>query len=146
MEQKENIINSFRAGLNCAQTVLTAFAKDIKLDEKTALSISCGFGGGMGRMQETCGAVTGAFMAIGYKIKSETSENQKAKTKSYELIREFNKKFCEKHGTTSCRKLLDCDISTTEGHDYAVANKLFETKCEKYILTAIDITKELLKK
>lgn len=55
-------IESFRSGLNCAQAVVTAYADELNFDNNLALSVSCGFGGGMGRLQETCGAVTGYQM------------------------------------------------------------------------------------
>lgn len=62
---EEKAIVSFKAGLNCAQAVLTAYADDLSFDNNLALSVSCGFGGGMGRLQQTCGAVTGSFMVLG---------------------------------------------------------------------------------
>jgi len=66
MEQKAFLaINSFRSGYNCAQSVLYAFKDDFDFDENLALDISVGFGGGMERLQEKCGAVTGAFMVMG---------------------------------------------------------------------------------
>jgi C_GCAxxG_C_C family probable redox protein len=80
-----------------------------KLDEETALKISCGFGAGMGRAQETCGAVTGAYMVIGLKY-------GKDKEKIYSKVREFTEKFKTKYKTTNCKVLLDgCDFLTEEG-------------------------------
>jgi C_GCAxxG_C_C family probable redox protein len=65
MEKKEDkAIGLFKSGLNCAQSVLTAYAEELDFDKNLALSISCGFGGGMGRLQETCGAVTGSFTSV----------------------------------------------------------------------------------
>lgn len=61
----EKAIAYFNSGLNCAQSVFTAYAEEFNIDPELAISISCGFGGGMGRLQETCGAVTGAFMVLG---------------------------------------------------------------------------------
>lgn len=65
MSRADKAIDSFRAGNNCAQSVLLAFKDDFNFDENLASKISVGFGGGMGRLQEKCGAVTGAFMVIG---------------------------------------------------------------------------------
>lgn len=62
--REEKAIEPFRAGLNCAQAVLAAYSDDLNFDKNLALNISCGFGGGMGRIQETCGAVTGSFMVL----------------------------------------------------------------------------------
>ena len=55
----------FNNGFNCAQAIFTAYCDELGLDEETALKIACGFGAGMGRLQETCGAVSGAYLAIG---------------------------------------------------------------------------------
>ncbi len=69
MKSKEEIaVESFRSGLNCAQSVVAAYADEMSFDRNLALSISCGFGGGMGRLQETCGAATGAFMILGISL------------------------------------------------------------------------------
>ena len=62
---EEKAIRSFKSGLNCAQAVLTSYSDELKFDNNMALSVACGFGGGMGRLQETCGAVTGSFMVLG---------------------------------------------------------------------------------
>ena len=63
--KEKKAISSFKNGLNCAQSVVSAYTDEMKFDPGLALSLSCGFGGGMGRLQETCGAVTGSFMILG---------------------------------------------------------------------------------
>ena len=60
-------VDLFENKYNCAQSVLTAFGPQFELEPEITLKIACGFGAGMGRLQETCGAVTGAFMVIGLK-------------------------------------------------------------------------------
>lgn len=62
---KDKAIQSFQSGMNCAQAVVTAYADRLKFDPDLAAGLSCGFGGGMGRLQQTCGALTGAFMVLG---------------------------------------------------------------------------------
>jgi len=80
MEIKENkAISSFRTGLNCAQAVLTAYSDDLNYDNNLALNISCGFGGGMGRLQETCGAVTGSFMVLSIYNSNRYIDNKEKK-------------------------------------------------------------------
>ena len=66
MNRSEIALDYFSKGFNCAQSVLISCADILKIEEEKALRIASGFGGGMGGMQETCGAVTGAFMVIGY--------------------------------------------------------------------------------
>jgi C_GCAxxG_C_C family probable redox protein len=65
--KKEKTIDAFRKGFNCSQAVLSSFSPDLGLEKETALKIACGFGAGMAKLQETCGAVTGAVMVLGLK-------------------------------------------------------------------------------
>lgn len=141
--REENAIDSFRGGLNCSQAVLTAYSDDLNLDNNLALSISCGFGGGMGRLQQTCGAVTGSFMVIGiYNCKLFT-DNKERKEKTYSMIQKFDDKFNSIHGTTDCKTLIKCDIKSDEGHNYAKKNNLFEIVCERCIKDSMKIVDEL---
>ena len=122
---------------NCAQTVFSLFATELGIDEKTALKISSGFGGGMA-CAETCGAVTGAYMVIGMKHGHSTSNpDEKAKTKL--LIQDFNEKFKKEHGSLICKNLTGFDISTPEGNDAAREEGVFNTKCPVFIKTACNI-------
>ena len=122
------------SNFNCAQTVFSLFAAELGIDEKTALKISSGFGGGM-TSTETCGAVTGSYMVIGMKHGHSTSDlDEKANSKLQ--IQKFNKIFVEEHGSLICKNLLGCDISTTEGLASAHEKNLFKTKCPGFIKTS----------
>jgi C_GCAxxG_C_C family probable redox protein len=140
----EKAILNFRSGLNCAQTVIHAYADALRLDENLALSISCGFGGGMGRLQETCGAVTGSFMVLGVYNCRKYSDNKDRKETTYAMVQEFNKKFREIHGTTNCHDLLKCDLTTEEGKKYAHDHNLYEVVCEKCIVDSFKIINDLM--
>jgi C_GCAxxG_C_C family probable redox protein len=142
---EEEAILSFKSGLNCAQAVLTAYSEEMNFDKKLALSISCGFGGGMGRLQETCGAVTGSYMVLGVYNCKKVTDNQDRQEKTYAMIQQFSKKFKQINGTTDCIALLKCDLKTEEGHRYAKDNNLFETVCEKCISDSISINEDLIK-
>ncbi|MBK6281872.1 MAG: C_GCAxxG_C_C family protein [Draconibacterium sp.] len=110
---KADLVENQFSKFNCAQTVFSLFADDLGIDEKTALKIASGFGGGMA-CAETCGAVTGSYMVIGMKYGHSTSNpDDKAKTKL--LIRKFNAEFKKAHGTLICKNLIGFDISTPEG-------------------------------
>lgn len=141
--REEKAIDSFRGGLNCSQAVLTAYSDDLNLDNNTALSISCGFGGGMGRLQQTCGAVTGSFMVIGIYNCKLVTDNKERKEKTYSMIQKFDDKFKAIHGTTDCKTLINCDIKSDEGHIFAKENHLFEIVCEKCIKDSMKIVDEL---
>lgn len=145
MEDKlEKAIRSFKSGYNCAQSVVVAFAGDMNFDQEAASSTAVGFGGGMGRLQETCGAVTGAFMVLGLYNSAKYADNLALKNATYPMIRLFDAKFKAIHQTTNCRALLNCDLSSEEGHSYAIENKLFEKICEKCIADAVGIVEELI--
>ena len=147
MESKEDkAIQSFRSGANCAQAVLTAYSDDLNLDNNLVMSISCGFGGGMGRLQETCGAVTGSFMVLGIYNSHRFADNKDKKEETYSMIQKFSQKFQSIHGSIHCSSLLYCDLKTNEGQAYMKENNLSETVCEKCIATSIGILGELLEK
>lgn len=140
----EKTLTAFRSGLNCSQSVLTAFTEDLNVDNSLALSLSCGFGAGMGRLQGTCGAVTGAFMAIGAYNCKKFTENKDRKEETYAMIQRFNDRFVSLNGTTECRKLINCDLSTEEGRIYAHDHQLFEKVCGKCITDAVNILEDLI--
>ncbi len=141
---KSKIIREFRKEKNCSQSVLLGFSGAFHLKDDVALSISSGFGAGMGRMQKTCGAVTGAYMVIGLYAGSRSVLNSERKEISYTLIQEFTRRFEEKKGTSVCSDLIHCNLNTEEGKKYFEANKMKENVCEKCIQFSINILDELL--
>jgi C_GCAxxG_C_C family probable redox protein len=143
---EEKAIATFRAGLNCSQAVFSAYADELNLDNDLALSVSCGFGGGMGRLQETCGAVTGSYMVLGVQTSKMHSDNKERKELTYSVIQEFSRKFRKLNGSTNCMDLLKCDLKTKEGNQYAKEHNLFGTICEKCISDSIAIIEQLTTK
>jgi C_GCAxxG_C_C family probable redox protein len=145
MSTKENkALEYFRSGLNCAQSVLMASAEDLIPNKEFLEGISCGFGGGMGRLQETCGAVTGAFMAIGLNNRAKINDNAELKEVTYSMVRKFNHQFKSLNGSTDCQVLLNCDLKTEEGRKYAHDHQLFEKICEKCITDSVRILNEMM--
>jgi len=142
---EEKAIAGFRAGLNCSQAVLTAYSDELGFDNNLALAVSCGFGGGMGRLQETCGAVTGSYMVLGVKTCKKLSDNKERKELTYSVIQEFSRKFKKLNGSTNCMDLLKCDLKTEEGNRFAKEHNLFGTVCEKCISDSIEIIEQLIK-
>ncbi|MFX1259413.1 MAG: C-GCAxxG-C-C family protein [Promethearchaeota archaeon] len=140
----ENAISSFRGDFNCAQSIFSAYAPEYGLDKNIALKIACGFGGGMGRMQNTCGAVSGAFMVIGLKYGMGINGDTEARDKTYELVREFTNRFQKIHGSIKCKELLGCDINTPEGREYYDQKDFFEKKCFEYVKESAKILEEIL--
>jgi len=145
MKTKESqALETFRSGRNCAQAVLSSFTEDLGVDTDLALNLSTGFGAGMGRLQETCGATTGAFMVLGIYNSQKYTHDDEAKEKTVEMIQDFNKKFTALHASMDCKTLLNCDLKTEEGQKYLTDNKLSEKVCEKCVQNAVTITEELL--
>lgn len=138
MTNKADLIKErFPHKYNCAQTVFSLFATELGLEEKTALKIASGFGGGMA-CAETCGAVTGSYMVIGMKHGHSTPDpDKKAATKM--KIKRFNELFREKHGTLICKELTGFDISTPEGSSAAAEEDVFTTVCPEFIKSACRI-------
>ena len=96
----------FFEGYNCAQAVLCAFSDVTGFDMETSARMASSFGGGMGRLRKTCGAVSGAALVLGIvKGYSDPSDNE-AKKQHYALVREFAEKFKEKNGSINCGELL----------------------------------------
>lgn len=137
MKKPKQAIENFNI-LNCAQSVLLSFAKEFNLEEITALKISAGFGGGMG-MAETCGAVTGAYMVLGMKVRSEGKTIQDIKAETKVAVKKFNDLFIARHGSLTCKKLLGVDISTPEGSAVANEKNLFNTICVGLVGSASEI-------
>jgi C_GCAxxG_C_C family probable redox protein len=144
VSKSEHAAERFRTGANCSQAVFGEYAEEHGVDSATALKIACGFGGGMGRLGGTCGAVTGAIMAIGLVAGDPDPGGPVGKARVYALVRSFVAEFEARHQTTSCRELLGCDISVPEGHGEAMRLGLFETKCPKYVEDAVEILEDML--
>ena len=145
MGKKEKALELFDGSFNCSQAVFTVFAEEIGLEKEEALKISCGFGGGMARMGNTCGAVTGAYMAIGLKYGKSKPEDNDARDLTYSKINQFVDEFEKKHNSTVCSELLGCDYGTAEGRKFAADNNLHSKVCNNLVTDAVGIVEELLK-
>lgn len=145
MNRAELAVSIFKEGFNCSQAVLSAYAEKLGLERELALKISGAFGGGMGRMGEICGAVTGAFMVIGLKYAKTRVEDEEKKEKAYNLVREFVRRFKNKNGSIVCKELLGFDISTPEGMKQIKERNLFSVLCPKFVQDSAEILEEILK-
>jgi len=145
MDRVQTAVARFGEGCSCSQAILWTYGEPLGLSRETALKMAAGFGGGMGRMAETCGAVTGAFMVLGLKHGPASVDDQGAKEKTYELVRQFAGSFKTRHGSLVCRDLLGCDLSSPDGWQRAKEEKLFSTICPKIVEDAAEILEELLR-
>ena len=142
MSKADEAAKIFDNDFNCCQAVLSVLAPDHGLDMAGAQRIATAFGGGMGRMGEVCGAVVGAFMALGLKYGDPESNNE-AKEKAYQAVNEFAGRFRAIHDSILCRELLGCDIGTPEGMAEAKERRLFDTLCVDIVRNSVKIAEEL---
>lgn len=144
MSKVEDAVACFEEGFSCSQAVCSAYAPQLGLERETALKVSGAFGAGMGRMGETCGAVTGAFMVIGLKHGKTRAEDDEAKERAYRLVQEFVDGFKARHGSIVCRELLGCDLSIPEQRALAQERKLTATLCPRLVRDAAEIIEQIL--
>ena len=98
METKREISERlFMEGFNCSQSIVGAFHKEMNLDFDTAMKLSSGFGGGMGRLREVCGAVSGMFMVLGTLEGYSSSDNDQEKMELYKKVQKLASSFKEKN-------------------------------------------------
>jgi C_GCAxxG_C_C family probable redox protein len=142
--KSDSAIQCFSNGFNCAQAVFSTYCEELGLDKETALKISCAFGGGMGHIGEVCGAVTGAFLAIGLKYGKYKADDVAAKEKTYALVQEFTKRFKAEFGSVKCKDLLKYDISDAEEMKKAAEEGLFKSACPMLVKRATEIVEEIL--
>lgn len=110
MTRREAAMANFMKGYNCSQSVVLAFADMFDIDEATLSKLSSSFGGGMGRLREVCGSVSGMFMVAGLLYGYDGPETGQLKADHYARIQELAKRFEEKHGSIVCRELLGLSV------------------------------------
>lgn len=144
MKKEELAKELFSKGYSCSQAVFSACGEELGLGRDLALRIAAPFRAGMGRTGRTCGAVTGAYMALGLKYGDGSPEDNASKDKVCALVREFDREFVEKHGSTVCNELLGCDIGNPEARAKAGEQGLFLTICPKLVGDAAEIAGRLI--
>jgi C_GCAxxG_C_C family probable redox protein len=143
MERSETARDLFLSGNNCAQSVLLSFAPDLDLSRESALRIAAGFGGGMGKLQGTCGAVTGAIMVLGLLQGKYSENNESLKSETYSLVKKLDLRFKETFGTTSCADLTGCDLNTAEGSERFKTEKVMEKVCAACVSRAVEVVESI---
>lgn len=143
---KEETINKalslFDEGYACSQSVLLTFAPQFKLDENTAKLISSTFGGGMGRLRQKCGALTGSFMVLGMAYGNTNPKDMNTKLDSYKKVQELTQNFEEIYGTSNCAELLKKHVSESD-----VAERKHHKKiCHQVVSDATGLLFDMLEK
>ena len=135
----------FKEGYNCSQAVIGAFCEELGLDFKTAMKLSSSFGGGMGRMREVCGAVSGMFMAAGLQYGPDSTDNPLTKAQHYARIQELAKIFKDKNESIICRELLKgVESSTTPTPSERTETYYKKRPCADLVADAAEIFEQYL--
>ena len=135
----------FYEGYNCSQAVLCAFEDVTGFDREASARIASSFGGGMGRLREVCGAVSGALLVLGIAEGYSDPADPEAKKAHYALVQEFARRFREKNGSIVCRELLK-NVKTTPGAVPEPRTEEFYKKrpCPELIADAAHIAEGIL--
>lgn len=104
--RKERAARLFKEGYNCSQAVFAAYADKYGIDEETALKLSASFGGGMGRMREVCGAVSGMFMIAGLETGATEGKDVEGKKANYDMVQKMAEVYRKENGSIICKELL----------------------------------------
>lgn len=140
MTKGEKSKQLFLSGCNCSQAVAAAFAEEMNLDEELVKKLTIGFGGGMGRMREVCGAVSGMTFVI-------SAIYNEDKGKIYERVQEVADKFKNEHGSVVCRELLGLNIKGADSPvpEERTAQYYKKRPCSEIVASASNILEEYLK-
>ena len=143
MEHSIQAAELFLQGYNCAQAIAVAFSDVTGLDETLSAKLSSSFGGGMGRMREVCGAVSGMLMVAGVLYGYDNTDDAQAKKAHYALVQELAGQFREQVGSIVCREILknppsDPNPSPRTAEYYA------QRPCARMVYTAAKILDEYI--
>ena len=134
----ETAVQYFDAGNNCAEAVLRTFAADSGV-EAEVVRLATGFGGGMGRAGDVCGALSGAVMALGLRFGRLEGDDEMAKERCYAATAELRERFRAACGAIDCRDLTGLELSTEEGLRLAEERDIHNTVCRNCVREAAQI-------
>ncbi len=144
MTKSDVALASFNQGFTCSSAVFSSFADELGLEERTAGKIACGFGAGISRTGNICGAVSGAIMVIGLKYGKAEQGDDAATDKTRALTRDFIREFTQKNGSVNCTELLGYNLRNQDEYEAAARAKLFRTKCPLLVRDAAVILEKIL--
>ena len=145
MDHAEEARRLFYAGYNCAPAVFCAFCGETGLDLDTAARMTSSFGGGMGRLREVCGTVSGALLALGMLRGYADPEDPAQKAVHYRLVREYARRFREENGSIVCRELLkDVPVAPGDTPEARTPDFYARRPCPRLAGQAAKILEEML--
>lgn len=147
-ERIEKAVELFKEGFNCSQSVVAAFADQYGFTHEQALRMSASFGGGIGRMRETCGAACGLFLLAGLETGATEGSDREGKARNYAVVQKLAEEFKQRNGALKCADLLglsqkDPVVSTPEAR---TAQYYAKRPCAKMVEEAARIWCEFLER
>jgi C_GCAxxG_C_C family probable redox protein len=144
MSRSDDAALSFMSRFTCSAAVFSTFSEELGLDSETAKKIACGFGAGVSKTGNMCGAVSGAIMVIGLKYGKSRAGDDDATEKTRALTREFLREFSARNGSINCTELLGYNLRIPEDYEKAAASGIFRTACPGYVRDAVEILEKIL--
>ncbi len=146
MTRREIAMDNFKKGYNCSQSIVLAFKDLLPIDKDLLSQMASSFGGGMGRLREVCGSVSGMFMVTGLLYGYSGPETGQVKADHYARIQELAKRFEEKHGTIVCREMLGLNVKHDVPIPEARTQEYYKKRpCVEIIGDAAEILDEYIK-
>ena len=143
MLSKVQIANGFRNRMHCSQQVLMEWADELGYSREEAARMAAPFGGGIFH-GDTCGAVSGAMIAIGMKHGNSEPGGFEKDAAMVKLVQDFQERFSERNGSTICRELIGYDFSKPADREEARASGIIREKCPGYVLDALELLEEMM--
>ena len=146
MTKGEKAKSLFLEGYNCAQAVFGAFCEDFGLDFEFGMKLSSGFGGGIGRLREVCGAVSGMVMVLDMKYGYTSPTDNDTKMLHYKRVQDIAKKFSDENGSIICRELLGLSEKVSAPAPEVRTNEYYKKRpCKELVEMAADIVDAYMK-
>ena len=147
-ERIEKAVALFKEGYNCSQSVVAAFADMYGFTHEQALKMSASFGGGIGRMRQTCGAACGLFMLAGLETGCTEGKDREGKEAYYKVVQELAEEFKKCNGSLICAELLGLakNAPTPTTPDARTAEYYKKRPCVKMVEEAARIFAEYLER
>lgn len=146
MSKRQQAMELFEKGYSCSQAVAGAFCEETDIDFDTMMKIASPFGGGMGRLREVCGAVSGMFIITGLIYGYDSPKDIAAKKALYSKVQSLAMKFKQLNGSYICRELLGLESGSTSNPEPEARTKEYYKKrpCKELVGDAAEILDEFL--
>ena len=145
MTRRELAKENFMNGYNCSQALVLAFEDMVPIDRESLLKLASSFGGGMGRLREVCGSVSGMFMIAGLLYGYDGPETGQVKADHYARIQELARRFEETHGSIVCREMLGLNVKHDAPTPEARTNEYYKKRpCPDIVGDAAEILEKYI--